>query len=122
MNSGYRKLIVWRKSKALAVSVYRICEQGGLSKDFGLRDQMCRAAVSVPSNIAEGEERSSDRDAARFLCIALGSLAELRTQLEIACEVGKLAPVDHRSLDDSASEIARMLNGLLRAKRTPSDV
>lgn len=118
MISGYRNLIVWQKSKALAVSVYKLSEHGTLAKDFGLKDQMCRAAVSVPSNIAEGEERGSDKDAARFLFIALGSLAELRTQLEIALEVGKVTPADYAPIEAACAEIARMLNGLVRAKQS----
>lgn len=94
MGTGYRNLMVWQKAKALAVRFYLVSDIGPLSRDFGLRDQMRRAAVSVPSNIAEGDERDSDKDAVRFLFIAKGSLAELRTQLEIAVETGRLSRTD----------------------------
>ena len=66
---GFRDLRVWQRAKVLAVSVYRLTEEGRLAKDFGLRDQMQRAAVSVCSNIAEGDERGSDRDSVRFFTL-----------------------------------------------------
>ena len=77
---SFEELEVWKRGCALAVYVY---ESLAASRDFGLRDQMQRAAVSIPSNIAEGYERSS-KDFARFLSIAKGSAAELRTQSYIA--------------------------------------
>lgn len=64
--SGFRQLVVWKRSKDLAVLVYRITQQGEIARDFGLRDQMRRAAVSVCSNIAEGDERNTDKDSVRF--------------------------------------------------------
>ncbi len=72
MGRGYRNLVVWQKAKDLAVTVYRISNVGELSKDFGLRDQIRRSAVSIPSNIAEGDERDTDRDAVRFFYVAKG--------------------------------------------------
>ena len=116
MGTGYRNLLVWQKAKALAVSVYKVADKGPLSRDFGLRDQMCRAAVSVPSNIAEGDERDSDKEAVRFLYIAKGSLAELRTQLEIALETGRVPEAEYQSLEAHCGEIRRMLGALIRAK------
>lgn len=116
MGTEYRNLLVWQKAKALAVSVYKVTDTGLLSRDFGLRDQMRRAAVSVPSNIAEGDERDSDKEAVRFLYIAKGSLAELRTQLEIAKETGRLAEAEYQSLEAHCGEIGRMLGALIRAK------
>ena len=116
MGTGYRNLVVWQKAKALAVSVYKVADAGPLSRDFGLRDQICRAAVSVPSNIAEGDDRDSDKEAVRFLFIAKGSLAELRTQLEIAKETGRLQESEYESLEARCGEVGRMLGGLIRAK------
>ena len=84
---GFRDLRVWQRAKVLAAAVYKLTEEGKLAKDFGLRDQMQRAAVSVCSNIAEGDERGSDRDSVRFFYSAKGSLAELITQLEIARDI-----------------------------------
>ena len=63
---GFRELQVWQKSKELAIAVYRIANEGELSRDFGLREQMRRAAVSVCSNIAEGDERETDKESIRF--------------------------------------------------------
>ncbi len=80
---GFRNLMVWKKSKDLAVYIYKLTNTGSFSKDFGLRDQIRRAAVSIPSNIAEGDERDTNKESVRFLYIAKGSLAELLTQLEI---------------------------------------
>lgn len=116
MGTGYRNLQVWQKAKALAVLVYKISDEGLLSRDFGLRDQIRRAAVSVPSNIAEGDERDSDKEAVRFLYIAKGSLAELRTQLEIAIETGRLESKDYQTLEMNCAEIGRMLGALIRAR------
>lgn len=88
--NGYKDLVVWRKAKDLAVLVYQLAENGSLGRDIWLRDQICRSAVSIASNIAEGDERDTDREAVRFFHIAKGSLAELRTQIQIACEAGRL--------------------------------
>jgi four helix bundle protein len=81
---GFRSLIVWQKAKTLATDVYRLTNNESIKRDFSLVGQMRRSAVSVPSNIAEGDERPSDKDSVRFFHIAKGSLAELATQLEIA--------------------------------------
>ena len=85
---GYRSLVVWQKAKALAVEIYRLTKAEAIRHDFSLVDQLRRSAVSVPSNIAEGDERKSDKDSVRFFHIAKGSLAELATQMEIARDVG----------------------------------
>lgn len=87
MNSGYRNLLVWQKAKTLADSVYRLTSESPASQDYGLRDQLQRSAVSIASNIAEGDERNTNKDSIRFLYISKGSCAELITQLEIANEV-----------------------------------
>jgi four helix bundle protein len=80
-------LKVWQQAKTLAVKIYKITDEGQFQRDFGFKDQIRRAAVSVPSNIAEGDERGSNKDSIRFFFIAKGSLAELQTQLEIAHEI-----------------------------------
>jgi four helix bundle protein len=115
-SGGFRNLKVWRKSKALAVAIYKICENGGLARDYGLKDQMCRAAVSICSNIAEGDERGSNKDSVRFLYIAKGSLAELRTQLEIAEEVGYLEANRVAQIERDCAEIGKMLGALIKAR------
>ena len=88
-----------------------------MKRDFSLRDQLRRSAVSVPSNIAEGDERDSDRDSVRFFAIAKGSLAELRTQLQISHEVGYLNEEIFRSLDHESEVLSRMIGGLIKSRR-----
>lgn len=116
MSTDYRKLIVWQKAKALAIEVYRVSETGPIARDFGLRDQMRRAAVSVPSNIAEGDERGGDRESVRYLFISKGSLAELRTQVEIADAVGSLVPADAARLISLCDELSRQIGALIKSK------
>ena len=87
---GFKDLKVWQKSKELAVLIYKITQEKGFRQDFGFKDQIRRAAISIPSNIAEGDERGTNKEAVRFFYIAKGSLAELQTQIEIAFEIGYL--------------------------------
>src|SRR3989338_3625782 len=84
---SYKDLIVWQKSKYLAVAVYNLTDQFPKSEIYGLTSQMRRAAVSLPSNIAEGSRRSSRKDFRNFLLNAFGSGSELETQIEIAKEL-----------------------------------
>jgi len=114
---GFKRLPVWQRAKLLAVSIYKVTEEGKGSRDFGLVDQMRRSAVSVPSNIAEGDERDSDKDSARFFQIAKGSLGELFTQIEIAVEVGYLEPSRASALTQECLELGKMLGGMIKARR-----
>lgn len=113
MGTGFHDLRVWAEAKRLAVDVYRATDD---LRDFGLRDQIRRAAVSVPSNIAEGDERDTDKDGVRCFYIAKGSLAELRTQLEIAAEVGALTDSTVKPLLEAAASVARQLGALIKAR------
>ena len=113
---GFKELLVWQRSKNLAVSIYKLTNQGSIRTDFGLVDQMRRSAVSVPSNIAEGDERSTDRDSVRFFYISKGSLAELITQLEIAKEVGLVAGAEVDGIEKESIEIGKMLGTLIKAR------
>ena len=113
---GFKELLVWQRSKNLAVSIYKLTNQGSIRTDFGLVDQMRRSAVSVPSNIAEGDERSTDRDSVRFFHISKGSLAELITQLEIAKEVGLVAGAEVDGIEKESIEIGKMLGALIKAR------
>jgi four helix bundle protein len=115
MGTGFHDLEVWREAKAVAIDEYRVTAR---VSDFSLRDQIRRAAVSVPSNIAEGDERDTDKDSVRFFYIAKGSLAELRTQLEIAAEVGLLAADATTPLLTRAASLAKRLGALIKS-RTP---
>lgn len=114
-NKGFRELIVWQKGKELAVKLYKLTSESHFAKDFGFRDQIRRSAVSVPSNIAEGDERETDRDAVRFFFIAKGSLAELSTQLQIAYEIEYLDEGSHADLEKRIGELGRMIGALINA-------
>ena len=86
--SNFENLKVWHKAIELAVTIYGITsEKTQFQKDYSLKDQVRRASVSISSNIAEGDERDTNKESIRFLYISKGSLAELRTQLEIAYEI-----------------------------------
>jgi four helix bundle protein len=113
---GFKELIVWQKAKALAVSVYGLTGQGRLARDYGLVDQLRRCAVSIPSNIAEGDERDTDKDLVRFFYMAKGSLAELITQLEIAHEVGRLSTEEVAQITNECEVLGRMLGALIKAR------
>ena len=110
---SYRDLHVWQRAKAFAVEIYRVTEPFPRQEQYGLIDQIRRAAVSIPSNIAEGHIKRSDKVLANYLDIALGSAAELDTQLEIALEVGYLETQIYRTIAAELQEITKMLFGLL---------
>lgn len=113
MGTGFHNLRVWQEAKELAVGVYHATET---LRDFSLRDQLRRSAVSIPSNIAEGDERDTDKDSVRCFYIAKGSLAELRTQLEIASEVGALPDSATKPLLEAAITVGRQLGALIKAR------
>jgi len=119
----YRDLIVWRKSMDLAVQVYIDTSSYPKEEQYGLTSQMRRAAARIPSNIAEGQgRRSTDNEFVRFLQIALGSLCELETQLELSVRL-KLINVDRATqLRPDVDEVGRLLNGLIRSKRPGSEL
>ena len=103
---------MWRKSERLALEVYRATGTGDFAKDFALRDQIRRAAVSVMSNIAEGFERYSRTEFRHFLAIARGSVAEVRSQLHLARGLGYLSATEFETLYEASLEISRMLAAL----------
>jgi four helix bundle protein len=113
MSENYRDLIAWQKSKALALEVYRCTREFPKNETYGLTSQMRRAAVSVPSNIAERKGRHSHKELVQFLFRARGSLLELETQLSIAHELDYVDILDFKRLNDSAEEVGRVLNGLI---------
>ena len=110
---GYRDLLAWQKSMQFVTDVYHETADFPKEEVYGLTNQLRRAAVSVPSNIAEGHGRSSKKEFHRFVSQARGSLLEVETQLEIARNLGYLSADGASVLLSKASEIARMLNGLL---------
>lgn len=109
--------MVWQKAKDLAVRIYTISDEEKLKKDFGLRDQLRRSAVSVPSNLAEGDERDTDKESVRFFYIAKGSLAELRTQLQIAYEIGYIEKDSFKNLEQGRKSLAGMIGALIKARK-----
>lgn len=102
---------------SLAKSVYQICEKMPKEARFNLADQARRSALSIPSNIAEGHARDSQAEFNRFLSIALGSLAELETQMELAEQLAWCASSDHASIKDKMEKLGRMLRRLQQSVR-----
>jgi four helix bundle protein len=105
----FEELEVWKRSSRLAVSILELIEPVKL---YALRDQMARSCTSVPSNIAEGAERESDREFRRFLAIAKGSAGELRTQLYIGIRAGSFTADAANPLIEESKQIASMIEGL----------
>jgi four helix bundle protein len=114
---SFKELRVWQEAKSLAVEVYKATSSGAIARDFGFRDQIQRAAVSIASNISEGYERHSRAEFLRFLYIAKGSLSELVTQLEIAREVGLIAEGLSMPMEDQCEKVGAMLTKLIQSKR-----
>lgn len=110
---GHRDLVAWQKAMKLVSEIYRATRGFPKEEIYGLTVQLRRAAVSVPSNLAEGRGRTSRREFHQFVSQARGSLTEVETQLEIAQDLGYLDEAAAVDLLKKASEIARMLNGLL---------
>jgi len=111
----FRELIAWQKSMQLARDVYRMTEDFPKSERFGLISQMRRCAVSVPSNIAEGHGRLSDRGFRVFLAQSRGSVFELETQLQLSADLGFCSNDAAIELIASCNEVARIVNGLLKS-------
>lgn len=111
---NYRDLIVWQKSMALITEIYSITRLLPKEELYGLVSQIRRSAVSIPSNIAEGYGRYSTNDYTRFLQIAIGSLYELQTQLEICLNLGYLSKDTFEKVYEQSREIERMLSSLNR--------
>lgn len=110
----YRDLLVWQKSIQLVKHVYKVTNDFPSSERFGLISQMQRAAVSIPSNIAEGRLRTTDKNFIQFLSIALGSCAELQTQVVISYEIGYVNSSTLQALQNEIDEIMKMVTGLAK--------
>ena len=115
MSGGFEDLIVWQRAMTFVTDVYRISREFPSDEKYGLTSQMRRAVVSVPSNIAEGHERHTTREYINFISTAEGSLAEVRTQLQIAVRLDYCSPSNAEPLLGEADEIRRMLNALRRS-------
>ena len=108
----FEDIEAWQKARELVQEIYKACAHSNLGRDFALRDQICRAAVSSMSNIAEGFSRNSDRDFAHFLDIAKGSVLEVQSLLYVALDIGYLAKEDFERLYKMADTVASLIGGL----------
>jgi four helix bundle protein len=113
---NFQKLRVWQSAKEIAVKIYKLTQNQQFKKDFGLKDQIQRSAVSIPSNIAEGDESGSDKLSVRHFYIAKGSTAELMTQLIIASEIGYIDLDSKNKLVDECDKISSMLTNLIKVR------
>ncbi len=109
---SYRELIAWQKAMDLVETVYRLTARFPKEEMYGLTAQLRRCAVSVPSNVAEGQGRRSTREFLSFLSIAYGSLCEVETQTLIAERLGYVSAKETHELLEQAAEVGRLVNGL----------
>ncbi|CAM4280770.1 four helix bundle protein [Vibrio agarivorans] len=111
----FEKLDIWKRSSKLSCDIYLVTKS---LKDYGFKDQITRAGLSIPSNIAEGEERDSLKEKVRFLNIAQGSTAELITQLMIGIRIGYIDNTIGSTLIREAKQLYAMIKSLIKAKQT----
>lgn len=111
----HKKLVVWQKAISMVTMLYDVSRNFPREEEFGLKSQMRRAAVSVPSNIAEGLTRKSKKDKLHFLNIANASLSEIDTQLEIAFRLRYVESLKFETSEESLMEVQRLLSGLIRS-------
>jgi four helix bundle protein len=111
---NYKELNIWKNSLAIAIDVYYLSADFPKEENFGLTSQIRRSAVTVPSNIAEGSSRSSNKDFNRFLEIAMGSSFELQTQLEISKTVLKIDADKADKLNNEITENQKMIRGFMQ--------
>src|ERR1051325_2590934 len=111
----FEELIAWQKARFLTAQIYKVTGEGDFAKDFGLKNQIQRAAVSIMSNIAEGFERARPAEFHQFLSMAKASCAELRSQLYVAFDVGYLFEEEFNELMTLAQEVSRIIGGLRAA-------
>lgn len=109
----YKDLIVWKKSIELVIEIYHLTDTFPKEEMYGLTSQMRRAAISIPSNIAEGKLRDSQKECRHFFLISFGSGGELETQIEIAKRLLKTQKRDYRKVDLLIAEVMRMLNKMI---------
>ena len=117
----FEDIHVWKMARQLIVDIYAATHMPGFAKDFSLQDQIRRAAISVASNIAEGSERSSGKDFVKFLYIAKGSAAEVRSQLHTALDLRYITQEHFQYLYQNTNNIGKMLYGLISAIESHSE-
>ena len=114
-NNGHEQLEVWQLGIRIVKAIYILTDTFPDKEKYRLTDQMCRAAISIPSNIAEGGARKSTKEFMRFISIAIGSLAEIRTQYHISQELGYAADFHHKELADLLALEGKKLHALYNA-------
>ncbi|RYJ43974.1 four helix bundle protein [Flavobacterium beibuense] len=113
--NSFEEIIAWQKSRELNAEIYRIINENELfTKDYGLRDQMRRASISISSNIAEGFERETTKGFIRFLYIAKASAGEFRSQLYLASDLGYISNDDFQTLNLKVNDISKLLSGFIK--------
>ena len=115
----FEDIQAWQKARKLVAEIYKMCNQEAVSKDFGFRNQICRAAISSMNNIAEGWARKSDRDFAHFLDVARGSVTEVQSMLYVAYDIGYIEEAQRESLYQLAAETASLIGGFTSYLRRP---
>jgi four helix bundle protein len=111
----FEDFVAWQKARELTAAIYKATSEGNFARDYGLKDQIRRAAVSIMSNIAEGFERGRSSEFHQFLSIAKASCAELRSQLYVALDAGYLAEEDFSRLMAMAIEVGQIVGGLRKS-------
>ncbi|MFD2602304.1 four helix bundle protein [Flavobacterium suzhouense] len=112
---SFEEIIAWQKARELNAEIYKITnESSSFAKDYGLRDQMRRASISISSNIAEGFERETPKEFIRFLFIAKASAGEFRSQLYLALDLGYVSEIEFNSLNLKVNDISKLLSGFIK--------
>ncbi|NIO03839.1 MAG: four helix bundle protein [Proteobacteria bacterium] len=119
---SFEDLVAWQKARELTKQIYLVTSKEPFSKDFGLRDQIRRASVSVMSNLAEGFERGSRSEFHRFILVAKGSCAEVRSQLYVAFDVGYIRHKQFQEMMDLGVEVSRIIGGLRSAVKKQKEL
>ncbi len=114
---SFEDLLVWQKGMEIVKHVYLISKEGELCRDFAMRDQLRRAALSISTNIAEGYERASRKEYINFLNFAKGSTGEVRSLLNVAFELGYLEPSQHEAMRQAVLELSRFLANQIKSLR-----
>lgn len=114
----FEELNVWVKAKELSIMIYKVTNEEKINKDYGLKDQLRRASISIISNIAEGFERNGNKEFIQFLSLAKGSAGEIRAQLIIAYELQYISESNFTALNELVIEVSKMLSGLINYLKT----
>jgi four helix bundle protein len=116
----FEDLKCWQEARELTKIIYALTKSGGLTRDFGLRDQMRRASVSIMANIAEGFQRRADREFVQFLYIAMASASEIKSHLYVALDQGYIAQEQFNNVFQCSVSAGKMISALIKYLRSPS--